>query len=425
MIAPKGARLDSLRPASTHIVRLGRVLAVVAGGWGATFAVASLGPLQETMRIALRLTDSEISILQGPIVYVPSIILAVPLGYLIDRFSRPALLSCFLALEAIAVFVTGFAPSLIALLIARATIGLLMSAVAMDACALLGTLVSASWLGRAFMALAFAQVGGMSAAFYLGGLLLGHHAGDWRGAMMWMAAPLAAVFVLSLFVREPEGDRRARQGHTTLGEAARRAWQLRGMLWALAFGTVAVSVGYMASLVWASPILMRTAHLRSDRVGTIMGSILLVSALVGPSLGAFLSDRVARGAGPRRMITALIILAILEVPAGLFAVMPQLALFVILFTLLSIIFFLKGNLVSTISIAVIPNELRGFCFGVLNAVTGIFASIAPMAVSYLSTQPWGPNSLGVALTLVCVITSALGVVTFVTTRHAFPVRFSQ
>lgn len=401
--------------------RLVQLLAVMAAGWGATFAVATLGPLQESMRNALQLSDNEVSVLQGPILYLPSMVAAVPLGYLIDRFSRASLLSVFAALECLAVVLASQSTSLGALVVARAVIGLLMSAIAMDASALVGSLVSAAWRGRAFMVLSFAQIAGMSAAFYLGGSLLAHEGSRWRYAMLWMAAPLAVVFIFTLIVREPMRDRVARESNISIRSTLRSAWQIRAMIWPLAFGPVAVSVGYMASLVWASPILIRTG-LHADQVGAIMGTTLLVSAFFGPLLGGLISDRIERLAGPRRVVSALIVMAALELPAGLFATMPSVLLFEILLTLLSTIFFMKGILVSALSIAVFPNELRGLCFGIQNAIMGIFASAAPILVSWLSQQSASANAIGRALTIVCVVTSASGVIAFSVSRRNFPER---
>jgi MFS family permease len=402
--------------------RLVQLLAVMAAGSGATFAVATLGPLQESMRAALQLSDNEVSVLQGPILYLPSMVAAVPLGYLIDRFSRASLLSVFAALECLAVVLASRSTGLVGLVVARAVIGLLMSAIAMDASALVGSLVNAAWRGRAFMVLSFAQIAGMSAAFYLGGLLLAHEGDQWRYVMLWMAAPLALVFLFTLIVREPARDRVARESNISIRVTARRAWTIRGVIWPLAFGPVAVSVGYMASLVWASPILIRTAGLHADQVGAIMGTSLMVSALLGPLLGGFISDRIERLAGPRRMVSALIVMALLELPAGLFAIMPSVLLFEILLTLLSTIFFMKGILVTALSIAVFPNELRGLCFGIQNAIMGIFASASPILVSVLSQHSAGPNGMGRALTMVCVATSALGVIAFAFSRGNFPER---
>src|SRR6202795_205982 len=58
----------------------------------ASFAATAVNPLQETIRDALALTDNQIALLQGPALALPMIAAAVPLGLLIDRYSRVRLL---------------------------------------------------------------------------------------------------------------------------------------------------------------------------------------------------------------------------------------------------------------------------------------------------------------------------------------------
>jgi len=401
-----------------RLLQLLRLFVVIAAGWGATYAVATLGPVQESMREALHLTDKEIATLQGPILYLPSIFAAIPLGYLIDRYSRALLLAIFVALDAAAVMLAGTSRTFATLAVARAVIGLLMSAIAMDACALLGTMVSAAWRGRAFMVLSFAQVLGMSAAFYWGGAILVRE-GTWNATMEWLALPLALVCLLTVVLRDGSRDTPACERHGSPREVWTQIWAMRGRVLPLAFGPVGLSVGYMASLVWAPPILSRSLALRPDRVGAIMGTSLMISAISGPTLGGYLSDRIERLAGPRGLVTGLAILAALELPAGLFGITSNALMFEILLTLLSIMFFMKGILVSTLSIAAFPDELRGLCFGIQNAIMGIFASVSPLIVSQLAGRSMHAGNIGRALAVVCLTTSALGMVTFIWSRRHF------
>src|SRR5207249_1508965 len=63
--------------------------AMAAGGYVRT----AISPLQETMRIALSMSDNQMALLQGPVIGIPITLAAVPLGLLIDRYSRVRLLS--------------------------------------------------------------------------------------------------------------------------------------------------------------------------------------------------------------------------------------------------------------------------------------------------------------------------------------------
>src|SRR5262245_38698972 len=70
-------------------------LAALAG----SYARITLGPLQETMRLALGLSDNHMAVLQGPALALPMVIAAIPLGLLIDRYSRVRLLFVLTALS--------------------------------------------------------------------------------------------------------------------------------------------------------------------------------------------------------------------------------------------------------------------------------------------------------------------------------------
>jgi predicted MFS family arabinose efflux permease len=88
----------------------------------AVYAKMALGPLQETLRGALSLDDNQIALLQGPALAFPMLLIAVPLGLIIDRRSRVKLLF-FLALFALlGSLLTAVAPNFAVLFAARALV---------------------------------------------------------------------------------------------------------------------------------------------------------------------------------------------------------------------------------------------------------------------------------------------------------------
>jgi hypothetical protein len=152
---------------------------------------------------------------------------------------------------------TAWAPNFTILLIARALVGLMLYASAMNASALVSGLVGPAQRGRALMILGFAQIAGMSAAFALGGklaALFGSGPNGWRWAMLWLTLPLAAVLLLTLWIREPP-----RSGAVALRASLRSSfvalWRYRAMMLPLSFGPVIVGMGYSAALVWSAPPL--------------------------------------------------------------------------------------------------------------------------------------------------------------------------
>jgi hypothetical protein len=81
---------------------------------------------------------------------------------------------------------------------------------------------------------------------------------------------------------------------------------------------------------------------------------------------------------------------------------------------------MKGVVCTTATTVAIPEELLGLSFGVMSAMSAVFVSVSPVAVSLLAGRIGGPASLGQSLTAVCVVTSLLGAATFAVGRRYFP-----
>ena len=113
------------------------------------------------------LTDRQISILQGPALYLPPMLIGIPSGLLIDRVSREGLLTIFTGLEIVGTVSTALAPNFVTIVFARALIGCMQAANSVNTSALVAELVTPARRGRALMMLGMLQVGGVSAAFAL------------------------------------------------------------------------------------------------------------------------------------------------------------------------------------------------------------------------------------------------------------------
>jgi MFS family permease len=376
----------------------------------AVYAKAGLGPLQEAMRSSLTLSDNEVALLQGPALGLPMLIFAIPLGLFIDRRSRVRLLAVLVGLLVVGSLLTAFASNFLVIFAARSVVGFAAFAVNPTALSLLADLYSPAQRGRAVMAITIGQFAGASAVFALGGWLLTtptHGLDGWRWAMLWLSGPLLLAAAAMGALREPK-----RTGRIIERPSARRSfievWSYRGVIAPLAIAVIAAEIALGSVMVWAAPMLSRTFGLQPDRVGAIMGTVILASGLSGTVAGGILADSSQRSGGPRRSMAILTGLAWVCVPAGMCALMPTVAwasvlLFVLIATLTAIMV-----MATTLFTVVIPNELRGLCIGLLTAL-GAFISVglAPLAVSTLSGAIGGPGLIGRALAVICVMASLL------------------
>jgi hypothetical protein len=140
-------------------------------------------------------------------------------------------------------------------------------------------------------------------------------------------------------------------------------------------------------------------------------------------LGGTLADLCQRGGGPRRTVAVLSLLSLCSLPFTVFTWAPGL----FASTALLLIFITIANSLSvmgtTVFIVAIPNEIRGLSMAVLTAACVVVGTgFAPMMVSLLAERLGGPATVGQALALVCVATSAIAAAAFLFGRGAVPTK---
>jgi len=387
------------------------------------YARTAFSPLQETMRTALALSDNEMALLQGPALALAFVIGTIPLGIAVDRYLRVRLLLIFAAANVVGTVLTALSSNFTLLFLARSLIGLTNAASSVVAVSLIADLYPPAQRGRAIMVVVMGIHGGASIAFALGGSLIAlPDAGPngWRWAMLWLTVPLILVVFALLALREPPRTSVA-VANPSVRDTFGELWRYRAVLVPLLSGIVLAEVGLQAVLIWAAPALSRRFTLPPDHIGSIMATGLMVSGLVGPIAGGILADFCQRTGGPRRTISVLSGLALLSAPAGLFAIVPEVAvasaLLALFMTIIGVLLVMSPTLVTI----VVPNEVRGLCVSAMSAGNVFFGiALAPVAVSLLSGALGGPSTIGTSLALVGVTACGLASVTFAIGTRRFP-----
>jgi MFS family permease len=204
------AELVSRQEGSFQPAQIGQLLLLAAAAWTATYSRLVLGPLQETMRQSLSISDNRMAILQGSAIAIPMAIGAIPVGLLADRISRKAILLIATAFTLIALMLIGMASSYDELLLARCLLGLSIPGMLVPACAMGGDLVGPTQRGRATMAVMIGEIAGGPAAFALGGALLVYVSAspvltvrafgldNWAWTVLWMGGAVVVVLAVPL-----------------------------------------------------------------------------------------------------------------------------------------------------------------------------------------------------------------------------------
>ncbi len=260
------------------------------------------------IQLDFRLTDTEVGLVSSAFVAVYGITV-LGSGYLADRTSRRLVIAAGVFVWSVATLLTGMARSFPQLLLARAALGVGESTTLPSSISMLGDYFTKRDRGRAAGVLGAAlQVGaGLGAA--AGGVLAARY--GWRSAFYLAAVPGVILAGFALSLHEPlrgSGEPALVTSSTARdagGKAFRRLIRVRtftaaalanSLVW-LAISGVAGFMGLYAS---------RRFGVDLARVGVLLAPPLLISGLVGNTVGGWLVDRRARRS-PR---------AYLEVAAG-------------------------------------------------------------------------------------------------------------
>lgn len=336
-----------------------------------------LSILVDPIRASLRLTDTQLSLLQGAAFAVIYSIIGLPLGRIADLVPRRALLIFAIALWSAGTAACGLAHSFGALLGARLLVGVGEAALAPAAISLLGEYFPPERRGTAMGVFLGGIVVGAGAAIVIGGgllqlaqesslrtvPLLGALA-PWRIVLLVAGAAGVVMCVALLTLHEPAGrdfsPGRLRARIFGLGEITRTFRSHAGVLLPL-YGALAFwSIVDNAVLSWTPALLMRRFAWSPGEVGARLGLIAIVAGLVGTPAGGLISDRVTARWGIRARFPLLVIVAlggIAGVPVGLLGV-PAGAL------ASACCWILVSSAMGTIAIAaildILPQASRGF-----------------------------------------------------------------
>jgi MFS transporter, Spinster family, sphingosine-1-phosphate transporter len=210
-------------------------------------------------------------------------------GILGARFARTKIIALGLAIWSIATALAGLAPSYPALLGTRALVGVGEAAYGTLAPALLADVFPASWRNRVFAVFYMAIPVGSALGYVLGGWA--DHAFGWRRAFFIVGLPGLLLAAVAFALRDP-GRRDTDESNPGLGAYTlllRMPSYRRTILGYIAY---TFALGGIAS--WMPSYLARVRDLPLDVATRWLGSVLVVTGLVGTGIGGWVADRVQR-----------------------------------------------------------------------------------------------------------------------------------
>ena len=384
-------------------------------------------PLQEAAKLDMRLSDFQISLVQGLATGAPVALASIPLAWIIDHGHRVRLLIGLISTCIFGTIWTGLAVGMTDLFIARMLSALGATCAIAVVISLTADMCAPERRGRAVVVLGLGTYAGTAAAFAVGGILLtrlgAHPVGGmapWREIHLLIGAFGAVLLPPLFFLREPERHE-VEVKNAAFGPTLRALWAKRRFLAPLFIGQIGVTLADTAAGIWATPVLIRSYHLQLSQFAGWIAAIIFIGGLLGSVIGGFGAD-IGHKSGRRGglLLTAVISTAI-GVPAAIFPIMPTVPGFAAMFFVLVLSGTITSVVATTAISVLIPNEERGAClaaFGVINSIIG--ASIAPTIVTLGSWAMGGEQHLAASLAITGAVTALISMVGYMIAMRNAP-----
>jgi MFS family permease len=415
---------------------------MVAYGFAILDRVA-IGLLVQPIEADLKISDSQIGLLQGFAFGIFYSVLGIPIGYLVDRTQRRRIVTAGVALWSLATAACGLARGFPGLFLARIGVGVGEATISPAAASVIADYFPPPLRPRAYGVFMMGTTFGSGMAFLLAGIAIDAaqamriaapaHLGafsNWQIVFFLIGAPgLLLAILLRSTVREP--FRRER-----LGPAAGLSFRpilavLRGNRKAYAcliLGAVMNLMCIYAQLAWFPTLFIRVHGWTAPEIGRMLGLIGVPVGLVSAlSSGLFMSWLARKGHSDAPMLAALchsLSLAIFGTASCLVASPAA-----------SLIFFVAMGFPTTWSYAaaltginqITPNEMRGQIVAIYTLLVGLVAvGLGSFAVGFLSDRVYGgPYAVAPSLATVFAVCGTLGAILLMLGRRAFRVAAAQ
>ncbi|MFD1611445.1 spinster family MFS transporter [Sphingomonas tabacisoli] len=256
--------------------------------------------LQVPIKQELGLSDSEMGLLTGAAFGLFYTGFALPIGYWADRTRRTRLISLALGVWSMMTALSGFAGSLVTILLLRMGVAVGEAGTSPTTHSLLADYFPRHERGRAQAVWGISLPLGTMFGLMLGGWLSEHF--GWRTTFLIVGlAGLLFVPVFLLTLREPpRGNFDAVQAEgvrpLSLGDTIAALWKIRSFRFLLA-GIAFHVVAYYAFMSWSTPFYVRLHGRDLSEIAGRLGLYTGIGGLIGTFFGGILSDVLGRRDG--------------------------------------------------------------------------------------------------------------------------------
>ena len=368
---------------------------------------AVLSVIAEPLKIQFQLSDKQLGVLTGTAYSVTYALAVLPMGWLIDRMDRRALLSITITIWSLLTAACAMSSSFIMLVVARMGVGAAEAPVMPASLSLIADVIPKRQRNTAISIYVSGAAVGQILIFILGGWLLMHF--DWRTVFLVAGGPAALLAVLLYFTtREPErgaldtavdamSPEANKDSPRNVTRLIRDILGNTALCFAILAYTLVTGVGYSVT-VWITSFLVRVHGMTVGQGAIWAGIGFGVCMTVGSLLAGPLADRLSNG-DQRRV--AIIPGATTILGAGAGAVMSLANTWVVSVVGLSVFALMAGFFIATgtslvLSLAA-PSE-RGTTMATTRLISILLGTgLIPVMTGAISDAIGGPGSIRLAL----------------------------
>lgn len=382
-----------------------------------------LSLLVDPIKKSMGLSDFQMGLLLGPAFSLFHVLVAIPLGWLGDRWSRRWLLIVGIVIWCTMTTMSGFALAFLPLLLFRLGLGLGEAVVSPCSVSIISDYFNRKERPRAISLYMAGPYLGAGLAFLVGGFLYTYFESigpreilglgpfePWQQTLLLVGAPGVLFALLMLTVKEPARTERLKTSTEVDLSAFAYMWK-RWRGFGVLFVGSTCNFAMSTLTFWNVPLFQRVYGWDIATIGAVTGIFYFTAGPIGTALALWTSKKLG-GDRDDGAIRTLIIGLLITVPASaLYPIMPTAELAVV-FMFLAFI----GKSAATAGgpaalQQITPGEMRSRSVAIFNTViTVIGPLLGPPIIGAATDWSGNPASIGVVLSAFVI---AIGIPTFV------------
>lgn len=273
-----------------------------------------IGLLVDGIKADLKISDTEVSLLQGLAFAAFFTIAAIPLGRLVDRVHRPRAVAAGIAVWSAMTIACGLVSSFAGLFIARMGVGVGEAVLSPAAYSIISDSFDRRRLGLAMGVFGLGSAVGAGLALMIGGAVMSLVAGaetltlplfgtvrPWQAAFIIAGLPGLVVTLVFLFIPDPRHSSGQRPAAAAISEVSGHLRRHAGFFWSVFLGVAAVNLSVLGTVAWLPAMLRRGFDLPLSQAGYLSGGVLIAGGLIGMIGYGAAMDRIGGGTPAARM----------------------------------------------------------------------------------------------------------------------------